>query len=97
MLTNAMAKSDPSTSIWLVNTLWYPSYSLPLTDKHHLFIYSFVFRMSSEEKRRKREEMLDFAQQRDKERISNVQKYLRQDAEEKERGGIQDRHVGFIQ
>ncbi|XP_023680914.2 pre-mRNA-splicing factor CWC25 homolog [Paramormyrops kingsleyae] len=53
-------------------------------------------KMSSEEKRRKRDEMLDFARQRDKERIGNVQKYLRQDEEEKERDGIQDRHVGFI-
>ncbi|KAJ8384147.1 hypothetical protein AAFF_G00208490 [Aldrovandia affinis] len=54
--------------------------------------------LSGEELERKRQEMMDFARQRDKERVLNVQSYRRQEEreKEKERDGKGRRHAGFI-
>ncbi|KPP72081.1 pre-mRNA-splicing factor CWC25-like [Scleropages formosus] len=52
--------------------------------------------LSSEELKRKRQEMMNCAQQRDEERASNVQKYKRQDEQEKRHDGKHGHHTGFI-
>ncbi|KAK7158652.1 hypothetical protein R3I94_005098 [Phoxinus phoxinus] len=54
-------------------------------------------RLSAEELEKKRREMMDFARQRDIERENNVQRYKRQEDQEKARDSAkQDRHAGFI-
>ncbi|XP_018581706.1 pre-mRNA-splicing factor CWC25 homolog [Scleropages formosus] len=57
---------------------------------------SYTKGLSSEELKRKRQEMMNCAQQRDEERASNVQKYKRQDEQEKRHDGKHGHHTGFI-
>ncbi|CAL8331217.1 unnamed protein product [Merluccius merluccius] len=54
--------------------------------------------LSADELERKRQEMMGFAKQRDKEREVNVKRYKKQDEQEKERerGAKHVRHAGFI-
>lgn len=54
-------------------------------------------RLSAEELEKKRREMMDFAREREVERENNVQRYKRQEEQEKAREDAkQDRHAGFI-
>lgn len=54
-------------------------------------------RLSAEELEKKRREMMDFAREREIERENNVQRYKRQEEQEKARDSTkQDRHAGFI-
>uniref|UniRef100_A0A671NXE4 CWC25 spliceosome associated protein homolog n=2 Tax=Sinocyclocheilus anshuiensis TaxID=1608454 RepID=A0A671NXE4_9TELE len=53
--------------------------------------------LSAEELEKKRKEMMDFARERKVERQNNVQRYKRQEEQEKARDNAkQDRHAGFI-
>ncbi|XP_043120117.1 pre-mRNA-splicing factor CWC25 homolog isoform X1 [Puntigrus tetrazona] len=53
--------------------------------------------LSTEELEKKRREMMDFAREREVERQNNVQRYKRQEEQEKARDDAkQDRHAGFI-
>ncbi|KAG5855076.1 pre-mRNA-splicing factor CWC25 homolog [Anguilla anguilla] len=52
--------------------------------------------LSREELERKRQEMMDFAKQRDEQRVSNVQKYRRQEEQKKELVSKYNQHAGFI-
>lgn len=55
-------------------------------------------RLPAEELEKKRREMMDFAREREVERENNVQRYKRQEEQEKARDDAkQDRHAGFIQ
>lgn len=55
-------------------------------------------RLSAEELEKKRQQMMDFAKQREEERENNVRGYKRQDEQERERerSGKHDRSAGFI-
>ncbi|XP_076147196.1 pre-mRNA-splicing factor CWC25 homolog [Alosa pseudoharengus] len=52
--------------------------------------------LSAEELEKKRRQMMEFAQQRDEERESNVRRYRQQEEQEKARDTKQDRHASFI-
>ncbi|KAJ8364928.1 hypothetical protein SKAU_G00137590 [Synaphobranchus kaupii] len=52
--------------------------------------------LSREELERKRQQMMDFAKQRDEQRVNNLQKYRRQEEHEKERDCNHNKHAGFI-
>ncbi|KAL0199694.1 hypothetical protein M9458_002881, partial [Cirrhinus mrigala] len=53
--------------------------------------------LSAEELEKRRREMMDFANEREVERQNNVQRYKRQEEQEKARDNAkQDHHAGFI-
>lgn len=60
---------------------------------------SSLRRLTNEELEKKRKEMMGFAREREEERESNVQRYKRQDEQEKERDGKKkdDGQATFIQ
>lgn len=60
---------------------------------------SSLRRLTNEELEKRRKEMMGFARDREEERESNVQRYKRQDEQEKERDGkrIDDDQATFIQ
>ncbi|KAM6972472.1 pre-mRNA-splicing factor CWC25 homolog [Aplochiton taeniatus] len=74
-----------------------PKAPSPKRDRHHRQNHSSK-RLSAEELERKRQQMMEFAKQREEEREDNVKRYKRQDDKEKERekGAKHDRHAGFI-
>ncbi|XP_077104714.1 pre-mRNA-splicing factor CWC25 homolog [Siphateles boraxobius] len=67
-------------------------------DRHQRPQYTnYSKRLSAEELEKKRREMMDFAREREIERENNVQRYKRQEDQEKARDSAkQDRHAGFI-
>ncbi|XP_039516175.1 pre-mRNA-splicing factor CWC25 homolog [Pimephales promelas] len=67
-------------------------------DRHQRPQYTnYSKRLSSEELEKKRREMMDFAREREIERENNVQRYKRQEDQEKARDSAKlDRHAGFI-
>ncbi|CAM4596273.1 hypothetical protein PO909_030393 [Leuciscus waleckii] len=67
-------------------------------DRHQRPQYTnYSKRLSAEELEKKRREMMDFAHEREIERENNVQRYKRQEDQEKARDSAkQDRHAGFI-
>ncbi|KAI1895966.1 hypothetical protein AGOR_G00089950 [Albula goreensis] len=71
----------------------------PSLHKNHFWRHQdtkYTKHLSRDELERKRKEMMDFAKQRDEERVSNVQKYLRQEQQDKERDSKYRRQAGFI-
>lgn len=66
-----------------------------------IFLYFNVYfrPLSAEELERRRQQMMDFAKQREEERENNVKTYKKQDEQEKEREKTAKhiRHAGFIQ
>ncbi|XP_036390359.1 pre-mRNA-splicing factor CWC25 homolog [Megalops cyprinoides] len=74
----------------------YPNHSLHKERIHRRQDTNHTKFMSGDELERKRKEMMDFARQRDEERVSNVQRYRHQEEQEKERDRKGSQHAGFI-
>lgn len=73
-----------------------PSPSRPRDRYQRQYTY-YSKHLSTEELEKKRREMMDFAREREVERQNNVQRYKRQEDQEKARDNAkQDRHAGFI-
>ncbi|XP_061087539.1 pre-mRNA-splicing factor CWC25 homolog [Conger conger] len=74
------------------------SHGIPSSYKKHVQRHQDINRkhLSREEQERKRQEMMDFAKQRDEQRVSNVQKYRSQEEQEKQRDSRHTQHAGFI-